>query len=57
MVYKDELKAIGNAEQQLQEERQQQQAAPEGLLSEDLNQINSEDLFRFNDFDFNLLLL
>ena len=51
----EELKAIGNAEQKLQEEQQQQQAAPE--MSEDLNQINKEDLVKFNDFDFNLLLL
>ena len=63
-----ELEAIG--EQKLQEERQQQLqdaqqkiqeerqqlAAPEDL-SEDLNQINKEDLVKFNDFDFNLLLL
>ena len=51
----EELKAIGATEQQLQEERQQQQAAPE--MSEDLNQINKEDLVKFEDFDFNLLLL
>ena len=51
----EELKAIGATEQQLQEERQQQQAAPE--MSEDLNEINKEDLVKFEDFDFNLLLL
>ena len=51
----EELKAIGATEQKLQEERQQQQAAPE--MAEDLNQINKEDLVKFEDFDFNLLLL
>ena len=51
----EELKAIGATEQKLQEERQQQQAAPE--MPEDLNQINKEDLVKFEDFDFNLLLL
>ena len=61
----EELKAIGAREQteqqierqqqQIEQERQQQQAAPE--MTEDLNQINSEDLVRFENFDFNLLLL
>ena len=51
----EELKAIGATEQQIEQERQQQQAAPE--MSEDLNQINKEDLVKFEDFDFNLLLL
>ena len=61
----EELKAIGAREQteqhierqqqQIEEERQQQQAAPE--MTEDLQDINSEDLVRFDNFDFNLLLL
>ena len=51
----EELKTIGATEQKLQEERQQQQAAPE--ITEDLNEINKEDLVKFEDFDFNLFLL
>ena len=52
-----ELRNLEQATQNIQEQATQEQMHENPVTTEQLMDISSEDLVKFNDFDFNLLLL
>ena len=52
-----ELRNLEEATQNIQEQAIQEQRTENPVTAEQLLDISSEDLVKFNDFDFNLLLL
>ena len=52
-----ELRNLEEATQNIQEQAIQEQRTENPVTAEQLMDISSEDLVKFNDFDFNLLLL
>ena len=52
-----ELRNLEQATQNIQEQATQEQMTENPVTTEQLMDISSEDLVKFNDFDFNLLLL
>ena len=52
-----QLKNLEEATEKIQEQATQEQMPENPVTTEQLMDISSEDLVKFNDFDFNLLLL